>query len=49
MRIAQIAPLHEAVRPVLCSGVERVVSFLAEELVAMGHGGVFCLSPAATP
>ncbi len=37
MRIAQIAPLHEAVPPRLYGGTERVVSFLTEELVAMGH------------
>ncbi len=37
MRIGQIAPLHEAVPPKLYGGTERVVSFLTEELVAMGH------------
>lgn len=37
MRIAQVAPLHESVPPALYGGTERVVSFLAEELVAMGH------------
>ena len=37
MRIAQIAPMHEAVPPKLYGGTERVVSFLTEELVAMGH------------
>jgi hypothetical protein len=37
MRIAQIAPLHEAVPPKLCGGSERVVSYLTEELVALGH------------
>src|ERR1700757_1382417 len=37
MRIAQIAPLHEAVPPKLYGGTERVVSWLTEELVAMGH------------
>ncbi|MCQ8278955.1 glycosyltransferase family 4 protein [Acetobacteraceae bacterium KSS8] len=37
MRIAQIAPLHEAVPPKLYGGTERVVSFLTEELVSMGH------------
>jgi glycosyltransferase involved in cell wall biosynthesis len=37
MRIAQIAPLHEAVPPKFYGGTERVVSFLTEELVAMGH------------
>src|SRR5258708_25928655 len=37
MRIAQIAPLHEAVPPKLYGGSERVVSYLTEELVALGH------------
>jgi glycosyltransferase involved in cell wall biosynthesis len=37
MRIAQIAPLTESVPPSLYGGTERVVSFLTEQLVAMGH------------
>src|SRR4029453_17397611 len=37
MRIAQIAPLIEAVPPRLYGGTERVVSFLTEELVQLGH------------
>jgi len=37
MRIAQIAPLNEALPPKLYGGTERVVSFLTEELVGMGH------------
>jgi glycosyltransferase involved in cell wall biosynthesis len=37
MRIAQIAPLAEAVPPALYGGTERVVSWLTEELVAQGH------------
>ncbi len=37
MRIAQIAPLYEAVPPRLYGGTERVVSWLTEELVAQGH------------
>ncbi len=37
MRIAQIAPLHEAVPPAFYGGTERIVSFLTEELVALGH------------
>ena len=37
MRIAQIAPLHEAVPPRLYGGTERVVSYLTEALVAEGH------------
>ena len=37
MKIAQIAPLAESVPPPLYGGTERVVSYLTEELVAMGH------------
>jgi glycosyltransferase involved in cell wall biosynthesis len=37
MRIAQIAPLHEAVPPKLYGGTERVVYFLTEALVDLGH------------
>lgn len=37
MRIAQIAPLAEAVPPTLYGGTERVVSWLTEELVRHGH------------
>jgi glycosyltransferase involved in cell wall biosynthesis len=37
MRIAQIAPLMEAVPPKLYGGTERIVAYLTEELVAMGH------------
>jgi len=37
MRIAQIAPLAEAVPPKLYGGTERVVSYLTEELVRLGH------------
>jgi glycosyltransferase involved in cell wall biosynthesis len=37
MRIAQIAPLTESVPPRTYGGTERVVSYLTEELVAMGH------------
>jgi glycosyltransferase involved in cell wall biosynthesis len=37
MKIAQIAPLAEAVPPKLYGGTERVVSWLTEELVAQGH------------
>jgi hypothetical protein len=37
MRIAQIAPLIEPVPPPLYGGTERIVSYLTEELVAMGH------------
>jgi len=37
LRIAQIAPLVEAVPPKLYGGTERIVSFLTEELVRLGH------------
>jgi glycosyltransferase involved in cell wall biosynthesis len=37
MKIAQIAPLYERVPPQLYGGTERVVSYLTEELVRLGH------------
>jgi glycosyltransferase involved in cell wall biosynthesis len=37
MHIAQVAPLTEAVPPKLYGGTERVVSWLTEELIALGH------------
>lgn len=37
MRIAQVAPLYESCPPQLYGGTERVVSYLTEELVRMGH------------
>jgi glycosyltransferase involved in cell wall biosynthesis len=37
MKIAQIAPLAESVPPRLYGGTERIVSFLTEHLVLMGH------------
>jgi glycosyltransferase involved in cell wall biosynthesis len=37
MRIAQVAPLAERVPPKLYGGTERVVSYLTEELVRLGH------------
>lgn len=37
MRIAQVAPLAEAVPPKLYGGTERVVSWLTEALLAQGH------------
>jgi glycosyltransferase involved in cell wall biosynthesis len=37
MRIAQVAPLVESVPPRLYGGTERIVSYLTEELVRMGH------------
>src|SRR6476620_11314810 len=37
MRIAQISPLTDAVSTTLYRGTERLISWLAEELVALGH------------
>lgn len=37
MKIAQVSPLAESVPPKLYGGTERIVSYLAEELVRQGH------------
>jgi glycosyltransferase involved in cell wall biosynthesis len=37
MRIAQVAPLYEAVPPRLYGGTERVVAHLTDALVSLGH------------
>jgi len=37
MRIAQVAPLYESFPPQLYGGTERVISYLTEALVEMGH------------
>lgn len=37
MKIAQVAPLYEAVPPKLYGGTERIVYYLTEELVNLGH------------
>jgi glycosyltransferase involved in cell wall biosynthesis len=37
VKIGQIAPLMESVPPRLYGGTERIVSYLTEELVRMGH------------
>jgi glycosyltransferase involved in cell wall biosynthesis len=37
MHIAQVAPLTEAIPPKLYGGTERVVSWLTEELIGLGH------------
>src|SRR5947209_19521166 len=37
MKIAQVAPLYEAVPPKLYGGTERIGSFLPEALVELGH------------
>ena len=42
MHIAQVAPLTEAIPPRLYGGTERVVSWLTEELIALGHEVTLC-------
>src|SRR4051812_44682516 len=37
MRVAQVSPLYESVPPKHYGGTERIVSYLAEELVRQGH------------
>lgn len=37
MRIAQVSPLYESVPPRQYGGTERIVSYLTEELVRLGH------------
>ena len=37
MRIAQVAPLFESVPPASYGGTERVVAYLTDELVQLGH------------
>jgi glycosyltransferase involved in cell wall biosynthesis len=37
LRIAQVAPLYESVPPRLYGGTERVVAYLADALVDLGH------------
>lgn len=37
MRIAQVAPLAESVPPKLYGGTERVIAWLVDELVDLGH------------
>jgi glycosyltransferase involved in cell wall biosynthesis len=37
MKIAQVAPLWESVPPQCYGGTERIVSYLTEELVRLGH------------
>src|SRR2546430_15099366 len=41
MRIAQVAPLWESVPPKLYGGTERIVFYLTEELVRLGHDVTF--------
>jgi glycosyltransferase involved in cell wall biosynthesis len=37
MVIAQVAPLYESVPPEMYGGTERIISYLTEELVKLGH------------
>jgi glycosyltransferase involved in cell wall biosynthesis len=37
LRIAQVAPLYESVPPSMYGGTERVVAFLTDALVELGH------------
>lgn len=37
LKIAQVAPLIESVPPRFYGGTERIVSYLTEELIALGH------------
>ena len=37
VKIAQVAPLIESVPPRLYGGTERIVSYLTEDLVGLGH------------
>jgi hypothetical protein len=37
MKIAQVAPLTEAVPPKFYGGTERVVAYLTDALVELGH------------
>jgi glycosyltransferase involved in cell wall biosynthesis len=37
MKIAQVAPLYESVPPKLYGGTERIVHYLTEELLRLGH------------
>src|SRR5215831_15684883 len=48
MRIAQIAPLWEEVPPKQYGGTERIVSYLTEELVRLGHDVVLFASGDST-
>ena len=49
MQIAQIAPLTEAIPPKLYGGTERVISWLSDELVALGHDVVLFASAIRQP
>jgi glycosyltransferase involved in cell wall biosynthesis len=50
MRIAQVAPLAESVPPKLYGGTERVIAWLIEELVELGHDvTLFATGDSVTP
>ena len=44
MRIAQVAPLHEAVPPRFYGGTERIVAHLTDALIDLGHDVVLFAS-----
>jgi len=47
MKIAQVAPLYEAVPPRLYGGTERIVAYLSDALVDLGHDvTLFCSADA---
>jgi hypothetical protein len=37
MKIAQVSPLYESCPPHLYGGPERIVYYLTEELIRLGH------------
>lgn len=45
MKIAQVAPLYESVPPRLYGGTERIVAYLADALVELGHDVVLFAAP----
>jgi len=49
MRIAQVAPLYEAVPPRLYGGTERIVAYLTDALVDLGHEVTLFASAEASP
>ncbi|MFQ5878394.1 MAG: glycosyltransferase family 4 protein [Acidobacteriota bacterium] len=50
MRIAQVSPLYEPVPPRTYGGTERVVAYLTEELVRLGHDvTLFASGDSVTP
>ena len=48
MRIAQVSPLYESVPPKTYGGTERVVSYLTEQLVELGHEVTFASGDSVT-